>query len=71
MDRDTLIQHRTLWVQEGAPYAGPLTRLTPTEQSVFDELAAHRLGERVRLEQERIGFGWVMRAIGALGLSDP
>lgn len=69
MDRDTLMQHRALWVQEDAPYAGSLTRLTPTEQSVFDELVAHRLGERVRLEQERVGFGWVMRAIGALGLS--
>ena len=71
MNRDTLMQHRTLWVQEDAPYAGALTRLTPTEQSVFDELAAHRLGDRVRLEQERIGFQWVTRAICALGLSEP
>jgi hypothetical protein len=71
MDRDTLMEHRTLWVQEDVPHAGPLTRLTPTEQSVFDELAANRLGARVRLEQERIGFGWVMRAISALGLSGP
>ena len=67
MDRDTLMQHRTLWVQEDVPYAGPLSRLTPTEQATFDELVANRLGERVRLEQERIGFAWVMRA---LGLSD-
>ena len=71
MDRDTLMQHRTLWVQEDAPHAGPLTRLTPAEQSMFDELVANRLGERVRLEQERIGFGWVLRAIGALGRSGP
>ena len=69
MDRDTLMEHRALWGEEDAPYAGPLTRLMPTEQSLFDELVGHRLGDRVRLEQERIGFAWVLRAIRAL--SDP
>jgi len=63
MDRETLMDHRTLWVQEEARHAGPLPRLTADEASLYETLIADRLGERVRLEQERIGFGWVSRAI--------
>jgi hypothetical protein len=63
MDGETLMDHRALWVQEEARHAGPLPRLTADEASVFEMLAGDQLGERVRLEQERIGFGWVRRAI--------
>jgi hypothetical protein len=66
MDHETLIEHRLLWVQEEARHPGPLPRLTAAEESVFDILIADRLGERVRLEQERIGFGCVLRAIEAV-----
>ena len=66
MDRDTLLRHRDLWVRESNPYSGELTRLTPSEQLVYDELRYNRLGVEVRLEQERIPFRCVEQALAAL-----
>jgi len=65
MDRETLLAHKALWVQEpeDTRYCSDLTRLTAEEQSVFDCLRFDRPGERVRLEQERIGFGWFELAL--------
>jgi hypothetical protein len=63
MDRDTLVRHAALWVRESNFYCGELTRLTAAEQGVYDELRFNRLGDQVRLEQERIPFGWVESAI--------
>jgi len=63
MDERTLLDHRALWVPESSRHPGSLARLTAEERGVFEMLATDRLGERVRLEQERIGYGWVMRAI--------
>jgi hypothetical protein len=63
MDRETLHGHSHLWVRESAPYLGELSRLHAAEQALYDDLRFNRLGERVRLEQERIGFRWVERAI--------
>ncbi len=67
MDRDTLLQFRTQWVEEETPASRDLARLTPEELALYDDLRDNRLGERVRLEQERIGFGWVESALAALG----
>ena len=67
MDRETLVAHQALWVREQEPHEGELAALTDSEKSLFDDLRHDRLGERVRLEQERIGFGWVQRALVALG----
>ncbi|MTJ80163.1 MAG: hypothetical protein F8N37_03950 [Telmatospirillum sp.] len=44
------------------PVDGELPHLTVEERSLFDDLKADRLGDRVRLEQERIPFGLVLRA---------
>ena len=66
MDRETLAERRLLWVEETARHTGSLTRLTDAERELFEDLTGDRLGERVRLEQERIGFGWVKRALAAL-----
>lgn len=63
MDRETLCAHRTQWVTETRPHLGALARLTVEERALYEDLAANRLGTRVRLEQERIGFGWVERAL--------
>jgi hypothetical protein len=68
MDRETLVRHRDLWVREANPYTGDLTRLTAPEHAVYDELRYGRLGEQVRLEQERIPFGWVEFALRDLEL---
>jgi hypothetical protein len=66
MDRETLLAHRAMWVEEEAPSVATLTRLTAEEAALHDDLRQHRLGPRVRLEQERIGFGWVRRAVEAV-----
>ncbi len=66
MDRDTLLQFRTQWVEEETPTPRDLARLTPEEQALYDDLRDNRLGTRVRLEQERIGFNWVERSLATL-----
>ncbi len=66
MDRATLLEHRALWVQESRSYGGELGRLTEAEAALYRELRSGAWGERVRLEQERIRFGWVERALADL-----
>jgi hypothetical protein len=63
MDRKTLMAHRSLWVHEAAPHDGPLARLTDAERALFEDLQLDRIGERVRLEQERISFGCLQQAL--------
>ena len=62
MDGATLHAHRALWGMEPADkrYGGTLTRLDAAEQALFDALRDNVHGPHVRLEQERIGYGWVM-----------
>lgn len=57
MDRETLLRHEALWVEEANPYKGPLVRLTEEEHRVYQMLMG------MRLEQERIPYGWVWRAL--------
>lgn len=66
MDRETLMGHRRLWTREHDPYSGGLPRLNGPEQSLYDDLRYDRFGEHIRLEQERIPFQWVMRALRPL-----
>jgi hypothetical protein len=65
MDAATLHAHRALWGMEPADkrYGGILTRLDAPEQALFDSLRDDVHGEHVRLEQERIGYGWVMEVL--------
>jgi hypothetical protein len=63
MDADTLLRHRDLWQREDKPAAGPLERLTTDEQAVFEGLLTDRWGERVRLEQERIDWGYAWEQV--------
>jgi hypothetical protein len=63
MDRATLLAHQAMWVHEADPLARPLDRLSVEEADLFEDLRQNRLGDHVRLEQERIGFGWVQRAL--------
>lgn len=66
MDADTLHAHRTLWGTETDRHALPLPRLTDAEQDLYAALLADRFGDAIRLEQERIAFGWIRRALQAL-----
>lgn len=59
MDRGTLLAHRDRWVTEASPTAARLDRLTAEEQALYQDLVTDRLGERVRLEQERVSWNWV------------
>jgi len=61
MDEATLLAHRAQWVTEERPNTRDLPRLSDAERLVYEGLRDQRWGERVRLEQERIGFGWVLR----------
>lgn len=64
MDRDTLLAHPGAWGREPQPTRRELERLDPDERSLYDDLRGDVLGEQVRLEQERIRFSWLKRALG-------
>jgi hypothetical protein len=67
MDRATLMAHRALWVTENTPSRATLSRLAPDEQALFADLVHHRLGEKVRLEQERVSYACLEKEIAAIG----
>ena len=71
MDRETLIAHRTAWVQERSPARRDLGRLTAEETALYDDLRCDRLGKRVRLEQERVRYSWLELALNGLEWVDP
>ncbi|MBO0741395.1 MAG: hypothetical protein J2P51_08200 [Hyphomicrobiaceae bacterium] len=66
MDLETLLAHRALWTTEAAPHVAPLDRLTTEEAALYADLRYDRPGRSVRLEQERISFGWLRRTLDAL-----
>lgn len=68
MDAATLHAHRSLWGSEDIDkrYTGELGRLTVDEHAVFQALRDDVFGERLRMEQERIGFRWVRDAVERL-----
>lgn len=65
MDHETLTEHRHLCVEEPAErrFTGDLARLSDPESALFEQLRDDHLGERLRLEQERIGYGWARERI--------
>jgi hypothetical protein len=60
MDRATLMAHQTHWGHEPQPVLRHLPRLNAAEVALFGDLHS------VRLEQERIGFGWLQLALAVL-----
>lgn len=73
MDEATLHSHRALWVQEASQCPNvPLEALSTEERSCYENLRAHTWGQRVRLEQERLGWREAMEMLmQALGTSMP
>ena len=65
MDAATLLAHRALWGAEDKDkrFMGTLSRLNDAERVLFEQLRDDVLGERIRMEQERLGFTWVNAAI--------
>lgn len=72
MDRETLLMHRELWTEElsATRVLRDLEGLDPDERALYDDLRYDRLGDRVRLEQERVKYSWVQRALSELRSSD-
>ncbi len=66
MDRATLLAFETHWGEEDRQTLRDLPRLEPEEGALYDDLRDNRLRRNLRLEQERIGFGWVEAALTAL-----
>lgn len=71
MDRDTLMSHRDLWTEElsATRVLHDIPGLDPHEQALYDDLRHDRLGDRVRLEQERVSYQLVERTIAGLPYS--
>ncbi len=63
MNRATLLDHLDHVVVEGRPTDVPLDALTDSEGSLYRDLIEDRYGRSVRLEQERIRFSAVRRAL--------
>lgn len=63
MDRATLLAHEPFWGIEPVPRAGNLTRLTPPEQELYDDLRDNRIQPRLRLEQEHVRFSHLESAL--------
>lgn len=66
MDEETLLAHRQHWGRESQPQKRELPRLTSEEKALYDDLRENRLGERLRLEQERVSFDWVVESLRKL-----
>lgn len=69
MDRATLDAHAPAWGVEDKPLRVDLHRLTRDERALYDDLRDNRIRERLRLEQERVGFRWLQDHIQ--GISRP
>ena len=66
MDHDTLLRHGSQWVLEPTPARFDPAHLNHQEAGMLETLRADKLGPKVRLEQERIGFGHLVAALEAL-----
>ncbi len=66
MDESTLMHHVDHWGHEQQAQQRDLPRLTPDERAVYNTLRDNRLRTGLRLEQERIGFGWVRQSLDIL-----
>ena len=65
MDRSTLLAHRDQWVREPTPTSAALDLLNPEEQFLYHALVTAEFAPAVRLEQERISFSAIERALAA------
>lgn len=63
MDRSTLMAHQRVWGTETQPKITNLTRLNQVENGLYQELCNNSLGNSVRLEQEKIGYQWLVERL--------
>ena len=63
MDRATLYGHSLFWGVEDCPLRVDLLRLTQEEQTLYHSLRDNSIRQGLRLEQERISFGWLNKRL--------
>ncbi len=63
MDRATLMDHKSLWGREKTPMNRELPRLNDAECKLYDDLLSNRLADALRLEQERITYTHLKKAL--------
>jgi hypothetical protein len=63
MDRVTLLDHRAHWTTEPSPAAAALDRLEAGESILYSDLVSDAYGPSIRLEQERISFAAIEKAL--------
>ena len=66
MDRDTLMAHEAHWGEERERVPHDLQRLTEPERALFDALRDNAIRPNLRLEQERVEFHWLVRALSSI-----
>jgi hypothetical protein len=66
MDRATLLAFEPQWGEEDKPSLRDLTRLTAEERALYDDLRDNRIRAKLRLEQEKIGYGWLESALSQI-----
>ena len=71
MDRETLLAHRQFWGEESKPTSRDLDNLRPQESELYREIVGNEYAKNLRLEQERIGFGWLQAALSNFEQIDP
>lgn len=69
MDRATLLAHSRQWVQEPRRHASYLECLNLSEREIYHDLVENTLGDRVRLEQERISYSLIEKALATRAFS--
>ena len=63
MDAETLLAHSKQWVVEPTPTSRALPHVTPDEASLYRDLVEGLYGANIRLEQERVRFSLLQRAL--------
>jgi hypothetical protein len=60
MDKETLFEHKSLWVSEKSQTGVDLSGLTSSEEEMFKALKDNKWDNNIRLEQERIlwNYAW-------------
>ncbi|MGE8065457.1 Wadjet anti-phage system protein JetD domain-containing protein [Pseudomonas sp. NPDC089569] len=68
MDEHTLFSHESLWGEEKDPHPVlKLPNLLASEQLLYEKLKQNKLGQNVRLEQERISWDFAWNTIRQVG----
>ena len=67
MDRATLLAHDSQWVTEPSPVKADLGLLSAAERDLYRDLVTGVFGPAVRLEQERVSFVALERALSSAG----